>query len=87
MNVQQAYDQWSVTYDSDQNLTRDLDAQITQQVLGDWHGRILLEMGCGTGKNTPFIAKLPKQSWLLIFRRGCWHERGNASPPPTHLWP
>ena len=33
MNVQQAYDTWSGTYDDDHNLTRDLDRMVMVQTL------------------------------------------------------
>lgn len=86
MNVQQAYDQWSVTYDSDQNLTRDLDAQITQQVLGNWHGRVLLEMGCGTGKNTPFYSQIAQTVFAFDFSAGMLaRARQRLSTPNASL--
>jgi SAM-dependent methyltransferase len=58
MNVQDAYGRWSSTYDTDPNRTRDLDAAVTRELLGgERYGRIL-EIGCGTGKNTEFLARI-----------------------------
>lgn len=68
--VQDAYNIWSETYDSDENLTRDLDARITRQVLAGWHGRALLELGCGTGKNTAFLAEIAPHVYALDFSEG-----------------
>jgi len=56
MSVQSAYDQWSHSYDDDPNATRDLDERVTADILGRLGGRLVLELGCGTGKNTSFLA-------------------------------
>lgn len=70
MNVQQSYNEWSASYDTDQNLTRDLDAQITRETLGDMHFDSILELGCGTGKNTIFLAQIGTQVDALDFSEG-----------------
>ncbi len=54
--VRSAYDEWAATYDSDRNETRDLDAVVTRAMLGDRRYRRALEVGCGTGKNTAWLA-------------------------------
>ncbi len=33
MNIQDAYDEWSGIYDSNENLTRDLDQKMTRESL------------------------------------------------------
>ncbi|MCD9187647.1 MAG: class I SAM-dependent methyltransferase [Pyrinomonadaceae bacterium] len=54
MNVQQAYNSWSETYDSVENKTRDIEAKaLRQSVSGE--NLDTLEIGCGTGKNTGFL--------------------------------
>src|ERR1041384_4082687 len=58
MDIQSAYNDWSETYDADKNLTRDLDRQVTRDVLGNTHFDSILEIGCGTGKNTAFLAQI-----------------------------
>lgn len=58
MSIQNAYDEWSRTYDSDENLTRDLDRDVTRSRLGDIRFDSILEIGCGTGKNTSFLSQI-----------------------------
>lgn len=65
MNIQDAYTDWSVTYDSDRNLTRDLDQVVTKETLGNGRYHTVLEVGCGTGKNTLLLAKLGERVCAL----------------------
>jgi ubiquinone/menaquinone biosynthesis C-methylase UbiE len=58
MDVQNAYNQWSESYDSDENLTRDLDQSVTRELLAGSRFDSILEIGCGTGKNTAFLAQV-----------------------------
>lgn len=51
-----AYAAWAKSYDSSENRTRDLDALVLRQHELDISGRAVLEIGCGTGKNTEWIA-------------------------------
>ena len=67
MNVQQAYVDWAETYDSDRNLTRDLDQQITKAFLEGFRCNSILEVGCGTGKNTALLAQIGEQVQAIDF--------------------
>ncbi len=54
MNVQQAYNVWANNYDTVENKTRDLEAKaLREMIAGD--NLDILEIGCGTGKNTEFL--------------------------------
>lgn len=70
MSIQNAYDEWSQTYDTDENLTRDLDQQIMQETLANQRFDSILEIGCGTGKNTAFLAQIGAQVHALDFSEG-----------------
>lgn len=70
MSIQDAYTNWSLTYDEDRNRTRDLDQQVTYSTLsGQQFGRIV-EIGCGTGKNTAFLAGIGDRVTALDFSAG-----------------
>jgi ubiquinone/menaquinone biosynthesis C-methylase UbiE len=58
MKIPDAYNRWSSTYDIDENLTRDLDQSITRDILADLHCKLVVEIGCGTGKNTALLATM-----------------------------
>jgi malonyl-CoA O-methyltransferase len=69
MNIPEAYDYWSSTYDTVENLTRDLDRIITRDSLADFQCKTILEVGCGTGKNTALLAKIGEQVLALDISR------------------
>lgn len=70
MSIQDAYTDWSATYDSDRNLTRDLDQQVARRELANLRCKSILELGCGTGKNTSFLASIGEQVQALDFSPG-----------------
>ncbi len=70
MDIQKAYNDWSSTYDKDNNKTRDLDHQVIQSALSDLSVDTILEIGCGTGKNTPFLAQIGGLVHALDFSPG-----------------
>lgn len=63
MNNQQAYDVWSESYDAARNKTRDLEAAALRQTIVIAEPLEILEIGCGTGKNTEWLA--PKSKRLI----------------------
>ncbi len=67
MSIQNAYNEWSETYDTDENLTRDLDQTVTKESLASFHFDSVLELGCGTGKNTVFLAQIGARVHALDF--------------------
>ena len=55
MNVQEAYNVWADNYDTVQNKTRDLEAKALRDSVSASTPLDILEIGCGTGKNTEFL--------------------------------
>jgi len=51
-----AYNEWAETYDTVENPTRDLAAHVLRQVDLNLAGREIIEAGCGTGRNTEWLA-------------------------------
>ena len=70
MKIQDAYTRWSTTYDSDRNRTRDLDRRVTESTLGDRNCQNILELGCGTGKNTELLNRIARKVLALDFSPG-----------------
>jgi SAM-dependent methyltransferase len=70
MEIQDAYTRWSTTYDSDRNLTRDLDRLATEGTLAGRNYQNILELGCGTGKNTAFLDRIGRKVLALDFSPG-----------------
>ena len=57
MNSQQAYNAWTANYDAGINKTRDIEAVALKETLSqvDLSYCQVLEIGCGTGKNTVWL--------------------------------
>ena len=49
------YNDWAYQYDSNINPTRDLDKAITKKSLSNLNFFNVLELGCGSGKNTEWL--------------------------------
>jgi 2-polyprenyl-3-methyl-5-hydroxy-6-metoxy-1,4-benzoquinol methylase len=56
MNVEEGYKYWSEQYDTNENKTRDLEAVALREMLHAIKFENCLEIGCGTGKNTKWLA-------------------------------
>lgn len=52
-----AYNRWSKSYDIVDNKTRDLEAKTIRTVLNEISCQHIIEIGCGTGKNTSWLAQ------------------------------
>lgn len=70
MSIANAYSAWSASYDADCNRTRDLDAEVTRRLLGHECLPVVVEAGCGTGKNTGHFASMADLVLALDFSEG-----------------
>ena len=70
MSIQKAYNEWAESYDADENLTRDLDQKVIRDVLVNLHFSSILEIGCGTGKNTSFLSQIGENVHAVDFSEG-----------------
>ena len=69
-NVAHAYDRWSTSYDLEPNATRDLDALALRTSDLPVTGAAVLEIGCGTGKNTEWLASQALAVTAMDFSSG-----------------
>lgn len=67
MNNEQAYDIWSAQYDTNENKTRDLEAEALRTILPSLPFDNCLEIGCGTGKNTEYLLSRAKKVTAVDF--------------------
>ena len=69
-DVADAYDRWAASYDDAPNATRDLDAVVLRRAALRVAGRDVLELGCGTGKNTVWLAEQARHVVAMDFSAG-----------------
>ena len=80
--VASAYDAWSRTYESVENPTRDLAALALRRQLAGLPRLDVLEIGCGTGLNTRYLAEHCRSVLALDFSAGMLERaRANVSAP------
>jgi len=61
MDTRTAYNNWSQQYDTNENKTRDLEAHALKTIMCGVDFKNVLEIGCGTGKNTVWLSTKAKQ--------------------------
>jgi len=57
MNIEEGYNLWAHSYDIVTNPTRDLEQKVLQKMLSGRSYDHIIELGCGTGKNTPWLSE------------------------------
>lgn len=56
MDTKDAYNEWAASYDKIENKTRDLEGIALKKILKSHSYESILELGCGTGKNTRWLS-------------------------------
>jgi ubiquinone/menaquinone biosynthesis C-methylase UbiE len=74
MDISADYNEWAETYDGVVNKTRDLEAIALREILSTFAFDNILEAGCGTGKNTPFLAGRAKAILSVDFSTEMLHK-------------
>ena len=74
MSIEKAYNLWASQYDSNLNLTRDLDKKCTIKTLKNLDFKNVLELGCGTGKNTEWLLNKAERIIGLDFSQEMLHK-------------
>ena len=70
MSIEKAYNSWVSQYDTNENKTRDLDKKVTIKTLSNYEFESVLELGCGTGKNTEWLINRTDKIIGLDFSQG-----------------
>lgn len=70
MSIEKAYNSWVDQYDTNENKTRDLDKKVTIKTLSNYAFESVLELGCGTGKNTEWLINKAEKIIGLDFSQG-----------------
>ena len=71
MSIEKAYNSWADQYDTNLNKTRDLDTKSTIETLRKLNFSKVIEVGCGTGKNTTYLLTKADQIIGLTFLKKC----------------
>jgi len=83
MTTQSDYDNWSDKYDTQVNKTRDLDKKATIEILSKYSFENIIELGCGTGKNTQWLVEKAQKIIGLDFSEGMLSVAREKSFPPS----
>jgi ubiquinone/menaquinone biosynthesis C-methylase UbiE len=67
MDTRQAYDTWASQYDTNDNTTRDLEGKALRTLLANILFDSVLEIGCGTGKNTEWLVEKANEVTAIDF--------------------
>ena len=67
MSIDKAYNSWAQSYNEVPNKTRDLESRVIRESLENKNFDHTLELGCGTGKNTFWLAERSKKLTALDF--------------------
>ena len=70
MNNSEAYNRWAKNYDSIINATRDIEGKAYRERLSTIKFDNVLEIGCGTGKNTEWLLAKSKSIIAADFSEG-----------------
>ncbi len=69
MSIKKAYNNWAAQYDTNENKTRDLDRKATIETLSKYQFENVMELGCGTGKNTEWLIQKAKNIICIDFSK------------------
>lgn len=70
MSISDSYNSWAESYDSMNNKTRDLEAEVLRNSFLNPHYANILELGCGTGKNTEWLSEKADFVTAIDFSKG-----------------
>jgi len=78
------YDRWASVYDTDANPLTALELPLVQHAAGDVAGLRTLDLGCGTGRHTSWLASAGAQVTAIDFSHGML-EQARQKPGADHV--
>jgi malonyl-CoA O-methyltransferase len=73
-SIRRGYDRWAQIYDHDANPLPALEEPYMKQAVGDVRGLSVLDLGCGTGRHTVWLAGADARVTALDFSEGMLAE-------------
>src|SRR5918997_3838421 len=73
-SVQCGYDRWAAVYDHDGNPLQGLEGPAVRAAVGDARGLNVLDLGCGTGRHTLWLAAAGARVTAVDFSEGMLAE-------------
>jgi SAM-dependent methyltransferase len=92
LSVQEGYAAWAIHYDFDGNPLIPLEGPAVLKRLGPVQGKLVLDLGCGTGRHAIALANLGAKVWALdgseaMLRQAVAKPGANAISWAKHLFP
>ena len=84
--VASAYDQWARTYETIENVTRDLAATVLRQYLLPMHDRDVPKLAVARASTPRTWRNRVGASWPSMARLECWHRPALGSQRPRCCW-
>jgi ubiquinone/menaquinone biosynthesis C-methylase UbiE len=69
-SIREGYDRWASVYDHDANPLQALEESFVKQAIGDPRGLRALDLGCGTGRHSLWLAAAGAEVTALDFSEG-----------------
>src|SRR5947207_11585964 len=73
-SVRSGYDRWAAVYDHDANPLQALEGPVVRAAVGDARGLAVLDLGCGTGRHSLWLAAAGATVTALDFSEGMLAE-------------
>jgi len=73
-SVRHGYDRWAAVYEYDANPLPALEAPVVRAAVGDVRGLSVLDLGCGTGRHTAWLAEAGASVTAVDFSEGMLAE-------------
>jgi malonyl-CoA O-methyltransferase len=78
--VREGYDRWALVYDHDANPLLPLEEPHVRRLSGDVRGKDVLDLGCGTGRHTTWLAHAGARVTAVDFSAGMLAEARRKVP-------